>query len=110
MIEVANCGTIPVKLDKVELIDLDPPTDPDCLVHHMNLVYYKIEFPDGTVIEKWDPNASLTQLEADLDHVQIEPCERLKITLAMHLLQSAPEGATTTFEIAVTFTQWNMVP
>ena len=109
-LEVANCGTIPVKISwSTELLDGDPAVA-GCL---------KIEFweafLDGVSI---GTGTSAGSLETFMNGFQLHPCQRLKLVFTKHIMQEVqdgplagtlcPEGASAVLEHTVTAIQWNM--
>lgn len=124
-IEIANCGSIPVKLDGIEYWDYyaTPPGWADIstansyelwsglLSDDIWLGSYSLSFPGGQQVSgKW--YSDLLTAIAGLD-TQLDGCDVATITLGFFLYEdgtSTPEmNATSTMKLRVTFSQWNEV-
>lgn len=124
-IEIANCGTIPVKLASIEYWDYYAATPGYAdlatadsfklwdgpLTDDIWLGSYSLVFPKGTKTGKWYSDL-LTDV-ATLD-TQLDGCQVATIKLGFFLYEdetSIPEmNASSTMTLRLTFTQWNLVP
>lgn len=86
-VEIANGGSIPVKLVG---FGLSPVDDPD------NLLRF---------VDCWIENAYWEK------YPQLDPCQRAWAVIGIHIKDNnCPQGATATFEGCLEFVQWNMAP
>lgn len=122
-IEIANCGTTPVKLASIEYYDyttgmwkdlFGAPSDElwsGVLADDIWMGSWSLAFPSGTISGTW--YHELLEAFATLD-TQLDECDVAAITLGFFLYEdetSIPEmNETSTLKLKVTFTQWNLVP
>jgi hypothetical protein len=103
-LQIASCGTVPVKIDSVEMIDVvDPDGVLECIVWGWEI--YPPEAGVGPVIG----SGTLEEFVTALDHFQIEECEVMDIYLTEIFLECTPQGKTATFDLTITASQWNEV-
>lgn len=115
--KIANCGTIPVKISGFVLT---PAIDDwPCWIELLKWD----KFEDGV----WVANGAshpipgytnygdtcYDELINKLSLEQLDPCHTISVYIELHTTQEfcpMPMNATWTFDVEVTFTQWNLVP
>jgi hypothetical protein len=126
---VQNCGTIPVKISSIKLINVniggtDYPKNLDVDALYNETVYlvgndgsvttytgdYPADFPPG-FDDDYAFTFVLTSLAAQpLLYTQIEPEGYVWGDVGLHVAQSAIQSSTYSFTLKYTFAQWNEVP
>lgn len=104
--DVANCGSIPVHIVGIWIIDGLPgvdPADPLSWISVPNGSYIDLDFNDDG---KADLNLCLKGPTAD--PVQIHPCNTEQYSLFFHMKQDYPECNTYTFKIKIHAQQYNL--
>ena len=105
-IHIANCGTIPVKVDTISYT-----TGGTDLTPWAKVVCWSIDI-NGKVVAK---GAGADELMTAIGHYQIEPCSYLSVCVCVEFqeLNAAgelmPQTASMTCECTVTCSQWNEV-
>ena len=103
-IEVANCGSIPVKVtgmsESHDNADLNPYVELKKWDIYLNGVFQ-------------ETGSGETELGVAIYGMQIDPCDVVKIIITKHIIQEingvlCPQGQTINFTETVTFVQWNM--
>jgi len=102
--ELTNTGTIPVKVEKVE-ISLDGTTWTEispCTI-------YYIDIETGNIDDTLDPgdDLSIHVTPSDLLGTQIDDGDSLQLDLTIHVEQDASENGSYTVYIRITVVQWN---
>ena len=95
---IALGGTVPVHLS----LDVAYTGDPD--VYTYMTIAWTVTYPDLTEVS----GVGLDALILLLNGFQLHPCDTLMIYLDKHLEQEAPQGATASFTLTVTGTQYNL--
>jgi hypothetical protein len=100
-ISIANCGTVPVKIEKINCAW----DDPQGIVPHLHVCKWVL-YLNGTQIKcgtTWD------ELCAALNKYQLDPCHVLTAEIWVYFDQGTPQGATAVGTCTVTASQWNEV-
>jgi len=107
-LEFANCGTVPAIVESVT------PTmvkDEDGLFAYVEITDWEIRNDDTSV---YDSGTGLTELEAELQGYQLDPCDRMQVDITKHIIQEidtvlCPQGAYLKMTEDVKWVQWNVV-
>ncbi|WP_334110144.1 hypothetical protein [Thermodesulfitimonas autotrophica] len=100
-ISIANCGTIPVKIEKIDCAW----NDPGGIVPHMHVCQWVL-YLCGTEIKR---GTTWEELCAALNKFQLDPCQVLTADIWVYFDQGTPQGQTAVGTWAVTASQWNEV-
>jgi predicted ribosomally synthesized peptide with SipW-like signal peptide len=104
-IDIASCGTVPVKIDNVVLSG-STGINPACLAWNWTIVVPQgVNQPAATLTG----SGTLEQFVAALGHYQLEQCQVLHITLGVIFLECTPQNTSGSFTITITASQWNEV-
>ncbi|RLG87780.1 MAG: hypothetical protein DRO18_02710 [Thermoprotei archaeon] len=98
---VDNIGTIPVKLESAKLLYDNKSIDLTLCT------WYDLDF-DGDGEPEVNVHLELSD-DGDGDGIQIDPDSYDTYELVIHIKQEALENTTYTFELQLTFAQWNEV-
>jgi hypothetical protein len=106
-IKMANCGTIPVKIEKIEAVW----DDPDGIADFFNVAEWTLT-DNGVVV---GTGTGLDSLMTALIKYQLHPDHVLTLDITGYFAEEVgtdimPEGASATATVTVTASQWNEVP
>lgn len=115
--EIANCGTIPVKISSFVL---KPPIGD--WPKWIELLKW-IKYEDGIAVENGASHPipgfdmygdqCYDELIKELSLEQLDPCHTISVYIELHTTQEfcpMPMNAKFSFSVDITFTQWNLVP
>jgi hypothetical protein len=108
VIEFANCGTIPAKIDTVtmQVIDGNP-----VILDYLEVAEWEVYLNDGSI----GMGVGKADLEAFLANFQLHPCEKLTLVVMFYFIEEIetellPQMDYVVFQWMITWSQWNEVP